>query len=541
MADKTQTQPNENATTNEKQPRADFNAWLIYAICLGVSLVFMFFFGLDSPIHTFNSHCDYQWFVTMGRGLVAGKVPYRDLFEQKGPIVYLVFAFASLFSNIQSIQFVIWCIEVLCVSLFLYFSYRIARKFLSPYLSLAVVPLTMMVLSTNYCRGIEGSCVEEYCLPIFAYGLLCFLDFLMDHRPATWRRSLAIGICLGILLWVKYTLWEFFLVPMLIWLIVNLVHRKFWEILRAGLIMLGGVLIVTAPIIIWFAAAGALDDLFTVYFLLNITRYSGDTVGLTSGEAVWRALKNILNVFWIGAYFILFFVWGVVCFAIQYWRQKSGWLLLIAVVPTWLVIGFFCGFIYYYLPLFTYAVLGVIYAVKVVCHMLTAVDVKIQRQCSKIITVVVVAVISFLSALPFIENLTEINCPRENYAPLMVADIIAEYNQKENKSATLFCYRISDAGFYNAAGLVPAMYYYAENSFTERDFPEMFAAFDETISSQLCDFVVTYRGVYLEHEVFLAQYYHPYRDGDLDASTLPFRFYEPGGYGENEIVVLFRN
>lgn len=516
----------------EKQPRHDFHPGLIYAICLVISCVFMFFFGLNSPLHTFNSHCDYQWFLTMGRGMVAGKVPYRDLFEQKGPLVYVVFAVASLFPHPQ---IVVWCVEVLCVSLFLYFVYRIARKFLSPWLALAVVPLVMMMLSANFCRGLEGSCVEEYCLPIFAYGLLCFLDFLMDQRAVTWRRSLALGICLGILLWVKYTMWEFFLVPMLIWLIVNLVRRQFGQILRAGFIMLGGIMLVTLPIVIGFAVVGGLDDLLAVYFKLNMTRYSGDTTD------VLKPWRNSLYIFFVGAYALIFLLWGMICFAVQYWRQKSGWLLLIAIIPSWLIVGFFGGLMYYYLPLFTYAVLGVIYLVKVVAHVLRSVEITIKRRWVSSLMVVLVTVVSFFAAMPFITNLAEINRPRDAYAPLVVADIIAKYNQTAEQPATLFCYHMSDAGFYNAAGIIPNTYYYAQNSFTETAFPEMYAAFDETIASQLCDFVVTYRWVYDDKAEFLSEYYHPYFDNDLEKSTLLFRFFEPAGYETSHIVILFRN
>ena len=525
-------------TATPAQPQRDFNPWLVYAICLGISCLFMFFFGLNSPIHTFNSHCDYQWFMTMGRGIVAGKVPYRDLFEHKGPLVYAVFAVASLFPNAQV---AIWCFEVFCINLFLFFCYRIARKFLSPWLSLMILPLMMLVLSTNYCRGIDGSCVEEYCLPIFAYGLLCFLDFLMDQRSATWRRSLAIGICLGILLWVKFTMWEFFLVPMLIWLITNLVRRKFAEIFRAGLIMLGGCALITIPVLIGYAAVGALDDLFMVYFQINITRYSGSDVEFTAAEAAVRPWKNLLKVLVIGSWFSVMLIWGVICFTVQYWRKKGGYLMLISVIVTWLMMGFFGEIAYYYLPMFTYAVLGVVYSVKVVVHALQSVEITIRRRWASTLAILIVTVVSFLAALPLVTSCAEINRPREAYAPLMVADIIAEYNRTVAQPATLFCYRMADCGFYNAAGLIPNVYYYGQNTFTENVFPEMFAAFDQTISDQLCDFVVTYKDVYLEKEDFLSVYYHPYADNDLAASTLPFNFFEPGGYGHNEIVILFRN
>lgn len=513
------------------KPRQDFNPWLVYAFCLGVALVFMFFFGLNSPIHTFNSHCDYQWFMTMGHGIVAGKVPYRDLFEQKGPLVYAVFAVACWFPNEQ---FVIWCFEVFCVSLYLFFCYRIARKFLSPWLSLAVVPLMMAVLSANYARGLEGSCVEEYCLPIFAYGLLCFLDFIMDQRSATWRRSLAIGICLGVLLWSKFSMLEFFFVPMLIWLVINLVHRNFAQIFRSGLIMLGGILLVTIPVLIAFGVAGALNDLCAVYFQLNISAYSGDTENFAASP--WRRLGDS---FLLGTYFMLLMVWGTVCFAVHNWQQKSGWLLLITVIATWSMIGFFCGYLYYYLPLYAYTVLGIIYALKAAVRILQNVEITIKRRWASILMVPLATAISFLVALPVVKNLSEINRPRSAYTPLVVADMLAEYNQTAAQPATLFCYRMADWGFYNAAGVVPTVRYYAENSFTRESFPEMFDAFDATIRDQLCDFVITYQNIYAENEAFLSTYYRPYFD-TLEASTLYTCYYEPTGYRENKIIILFR-
>ncbi|MCM1404237.1 MAG: glycosyltransferase family 39 protein [Prevotella sp.] len=518
-----------NATVNP--PPREFNPWLVYVWCLGIALVFMFFFGLNSPLHTFNSLCDFQWFMTMGHGLLAGKVPYRDLFEQKGPLTYVVFAVACCFPNEQ---LAIWCVEVLCISLYLFFGYRIARKFLSPWLSLAVVPLMMAVLCPNYARGLDGACVEEYCLPIFAYGLLCFLDALMDQRPVTWRRSLAIGICLGLLLWVKYSMLEFCLVPLLIWLIINLVHRNFTQILRSGLIMGGGILLVTIPVLIGFAAVGALNDLWTVYFQLNLNSYSGSTETATVNP--WH---NFLQSFFLGDWFMIFFIWGVICFAVCHWRQKSGWLLLITVVITWVMIGFFCGYLYYYLPLFTYTILGAIYAVKVLTKVLYAVGVVVQRRRVKSLWLALVTVLSFLVMLPFVHNLAEINRPRSAYAPLVVADLIAEYNQTAAQSATLFCYQMSDCGFYNAAGIVPNVRFYAQNSFTREAFPVMFDDFDATIRNQLCDFVVTYLQTYQENETLLSTYYHPYL-GTLAESTLTFNFYDSVQYGKNQIVILLK-
>lgn len=524
--------------TKETVQRADFRPWVVLLICLGVASVSMFFFGIDSPLYTFNSHCDFQWYMTMGHGLVSGKVLYRDLFDHKGPITYLVFGLACLFPHPR---FVIWLVEVLCVTLFLYYCYRIARKFLAPWLSLLVVPIMMMALVANYVRGIEGSCVEEFCLPIFGYALLCLLDYLMDRKPASFRRSLTLGICIGILFWTKFTMLEFWIVPLLVWAIVNTVEHKFKVAVRGALTMFAGLLVVTLPIIVWFAISGGLGDLFGVYFGVNFSKYDGDFVNSDGTISERHVLSNFLISFCVGSVYILLLIFGLICFAVANWRQKSGWLLLICALVTWFMVGFFCGYGYYYIPMYAYASLGAVYFVKLLADLVLKVDLQIKHRALKIIGVVAVVVACGLLSWPLSVSTVDINRSRENYAPLVVADLIQEYNQNATEPATLFCYQMADCGFYNAAGIVPNVRYFAECSFTEASFPEMFAAFDEAIRSQATDFVVTYRTVYDRSSEFLSQYYHPYLNHELEASTLPFDFLEADGYNHSRIVVLFRN
>ncbi len=517
----------------QKSTRNDFRPWGVYLVCLGVALLFMFFFGLNSPIHTFNSHCDYQWYMTMGHGIIDGKVIYRDLFDHKGPIIYFLFAFACLFSNPQ---FVVWLIEVICVSWYLYFCYQIARKFLTPWLSILVVPLMIMALSANYARGIEGSCVEEYCLPIFAYCLLTFLDFVIDRKPATWRRSLTLGVCFGILFWTKFTMLEFCVVPLFIWVIVNIVEHRFLTVLRNALIMVSGFAIVTLPILIYFAAVGALNDLYEIYFVLNICNYAQGN----SNDLYVDSRFNFFLSFCMGAFFVLLWLVGLFCFTISY-RKKKGWLVLVAAISGHLLVVISGSYLFYFLPLYAYTTLGIVYLIKLVAYLLSNANVMIHSRIVKVLLTCLAVVLSFFSAFPFVTNRVEINQPRENYAPLVVADIISEYNQMAEQPASLFCYWMADGGFYNAAGIVPDVKYYAHSSFSESGYPEMFQSFNQTIREQKCDFVITYRYVYEEKREFLTQYYHLYLDGDLDANTLPFVYFEPAGYETAEIVILFRN
>ena len=57
-----------------------------------------------SPLYPFNPWDDANCFFTVGRGIIHGLVPYRDLYEQKGPLLYLF----SLCSGCPDIREVIY-------------------------------------------------------------------------------------------------------------------------------------------------------------------------------------------------------------------------------------------------------------------------------------------------------------------------------------------------------------------------------------------------------------------------------------------------
>ena len=52
----------------------------------------------NSPLYPMNDWVDVNCFFTVGRGMRHGMTPYLDLYEQKGPLLYAVFALAAWIS-----------------------------------------------------------------------------------------------------------------------------------------------------------------------------------------------------------------------------------------------------------------------------------------------------------------------------------------------------------------------------------------------------------------------------------------------------------
>lgn len=53
----------------------------------------------SSPLYPLNDWVDANCFMTVGKSMIHGLVPYRDLIEQKGPLLYMIHAVAALISE----------------------------------------------------------------------------------------------------------------------------------------------------------------------------------------------------------------------------------------------------------------------------------------------------------------------------------------------------------------------------------------------------------------------------------------------------------
>ena len=79
----------------------------------------------NSFLYPMNDWVDVNCFFTVGRGITHGLVPYRDLYDQKGPLLYFVYALAALISEHSFLG--VFVIETLLFALLLFIGGRIAE------------------------------------------------------------------------------------------------------------------------------------------------------------------------------------------------------------------------------------------------------------------------------------------------------------------------------------------------------------------------------------------------------------------------------
>ena len=64
----------------------------------------VFLMSKCSPLYPFNDWYDINQYFSVGKGILYGKVPYRDLMDQKGPFLYLLGSIAYLIDRTRFLR-----------------------------------------------------------------------------------------------------------------------------------------------------------------------------------------------------------------------------------------------------------------------------------------------------------------------------------------------------------------------------------------------------------------------------------------------------
>ncbi len=460
-------------------------------LCLSISFLLLLICSNNSFLCSFNDGVDLNWFLTVGRGMLDGKVPYKDMFEHKGPITYFIYAFCELFKNPYIIVFVL---EIISMALFMFFTYKIARRFFynkKLSITISIISASLILTTRAFVQG--GGSLEEFALPILAYIFYLFITQLKTNKTITKPQSLIVGFWVGVAFWAKYTTAVMMFVVLFAWLIFNIKNKNTKQSFLNVLFMIVGFLIPTIFVFIYFLLNNAVYDLFYTYFYINLFAYS-KVVNIKIILARFFDFDNICQMLTLAS--------AVCCIK----NLKHFIYFVFIYFASALFVFFTYSQWYYVLEFYVFVPFGVIGISELV--QLIFKNVSINNVLGAIITGVFI-VFCFGYAFKYSNSKCEWGYKKQDYIQFQIAHDINNSNI-ENKS--LFCYLMPDFGFYQALDYVPDQKYFAKNNFTEKEFPELFEAHNNVISKQQVSFVVMYKDVYKKNKDFLEKYYSLFKE-----------------------------
>ncbi len=238
------------------------------------SLLYPYYFGNDS-VH----------FMTIALGWKNGKIPYKDLFDHKGPLIYFIdllgLCLTGSKTGISIIQFIFLCFTITAI-------YKISLLYKdSNFWAFLVSILSLLALQNNYN---SGNTVDEYCLPFICWSYYGFVLWFRSERtmhPARW--SFLYGCTCGVCLLTRATN----AVPIsgaLICIIASLIlKKKYKNLLHNFICGISGLFCILLPFILYFYSKNALNDMIYDSILFNIDYSKGCQSWLSSTNSIGLA------------------------------------------------------------------------------------------------------------------------------------------------------------------------------------------------------------------------------------------------------------
>ncbi len=240
---------------------------------------------LKSPLNFWlrgDAETDSSVYKTVAYMMSKGYMPYRDSFDHKGPLTYLVNLVGMKFDAYCGV----WVLEFIAVFATFAAVYKIARLKCNKIYSCLCVLISGGLLF-DYFEG--GNMVEEYAMPFIAISVYIFMDYFFNNKINRLRLALCGGSFAAVLMLRPnmISVWVVFAIAVLIDCIKK---KKGVDLLNFIIFFLLGAALVVLPIVIWLAAKGCFGDFVEDYIQFNML-YSS-----VKGEGdKWNACFYFIN------------------------------------------------------------------------------------------------------------------------------------------------------------------------------------------------------------------------------------------------------
>ena len=269
-----------------------YSIWTIVLFVL-TPLLFLLFMSRNSPLHNMNTREDINCFLACGQYILNGKIPYRDFFDHKGPIVYYLYAFCLLLW--PKTFHGVYILEVVSGIAFCFISRKTISLFVKSK-SLPTITTILVYISSVFTANGDNGQFEQFCLPLLAYAIYLVAKYMKNKTLIKKSAFLMVGLCAGFIFWGKFTILVVYMICIVALVIVSILDKAYDQIRDMVIYGVIGFAIITAVVIVFFASVGALDDLISVYFIANSMQYTSNVMMYPDHKYLSIAVSSVLGI-----------------------------------------------------------------------------------------------------------------------------------------------------------------------------------------------------------------------------------------------------
>ena len=433
----------------------------------------------SSPLYPLNDWQDANCFFTVGKSMLSGGVPYRDLMEQKGPFLYALHALTALVSYESFVG--VWLLEIICCYAFLVYSYKTFLLFDGSRSTILLIPVAAALVYT--CPAFaHGDSAEELCLPILSYAYYVGFKSLALNKLPSAKEGFVIGLTSACVLWTKYTMLGFYIGWFFLLSVFAFRNKEYKALLRMTAAIAAGVIVVTIPVLLYFFLNGAIRDLWEVYFYNNIVLYRIASPASPDVDFVINLSDGLKHLKTDNGLSVLAVTISIILTAHK--RMKNA-ACLIATAFGFLWVSVYVGgrnYVYYAFIFSVFAPLGILLAWQLLKRAIPGFRAFLNKRfrMTAAASLCVCLLLSLTSGNTYLMLTPKAEMPQYRFKRVIEESGITE--------PTLLNYGFLDGGFYTTTGIVPHTKYFCRLGIF---LTEMLIQQDRYAENGIPDFIVT--------------------------------------------------
>lgn len=265
------------------------NRVLDAVFCINTAVVFGTALHLY-PGNNFYPAGDSAVFVYIGKQMLAGKIPYLDLFDHKGPVLYLIQQL-GLWVTPGSYTG-LWICEVLNMAVSLAFMIQFCRV-IDEHKNNAYSALLATFVVCAWATYEGGNFAEEYALPWISMSLWIFFLFFKTGKIQP-RQIILLGIGFSIVFLLRANMIAVWvsLIPVVIGHLLR--EKRYFDLIKCTGLFLLGILLVAMPILFWSLQKGFLQEMQACYLGFNILYSKANAMNLEDMLALNKFFLHLL-------------------------------------------------------------------------------------------------------------------------------------------------------------------------------------------------------------------------------------------------------
>jgi len=278
----------------------------IYYILIFVIVTILAILGLSSsPLNKGVIQNDSAVFQIMGRGMLNGQVIYKDLFDHKGPVMYVINAIAYIINP----QIGLFIIEILFIYIGAVFIFKTSKIFVNQKISVIMALVYVMLIFTNI---LGGNFTEEYAMTFTSIALYCIMKIIYKNEYENKILWGIIGATFALNFFIKPTYIAIWIAFGIIQFIYSIKEKKIKELIKYIFYMIIGIMIVTLPIIIYLVLNDDIHYFIDAFFILNM-KYSEAGL-LKKAKTFWILINR--------SKFVGYIIIGIICNILMLFNKK---------------------------------------------------------------------------------------------------------------------------------------------------------------------------------------------------------------------------